>query len=118
MPPTLFPSPSLPLPGDACCLRLSGFPPSPAPAFLGPQQTFLVVICRSALLETGMQCSFDPKIVGGVFHILALEIWFLCSVLLYRCAVLRVFFILASYGPKGISGDQRYCTVLVYAVCV
>jgi hypothetical protein len=29
MPPTPFPSPSLPLPGDACCLRLSGFPPLP-----------------------------------------------------------------------------------------
>jgi hypothetical protein len=93
-----------------------GFLHSPAPAFLGPQQTFLVVICRSALPRDA-QCSFDPKIVGGVF---ILGYWKFGLFVPCFCIVVQYYFFyfLASYGPKGISGDRRHCTVVVCAVCI
>jgi hypothetical protein len=54
--------------------------------------------------------------VGGVFNIWRWKfLWVVCT--WYYGAVLR-FFILAFYGPKGISGDRRYCTVLHGVVCI
>jgi hypothetical protein len=72
-----------------------GFLPSPASAFLGPQQTFLVVICLSAVPRDAV--CFGSKIVGGdfLFRLWKFGLFGLCPCTfvqywaLFRCRMVR-----------------------------
>jgi hypothetical protein len=98
MPPTPVPSPLLSLSGCACFCVFPGFLPSPASAFLGPQQTFLVVICLSAVSQDAVFFGF--KIVGGSDFISAWKGRVVLTVALhFLSAVMGI--ILEWYGPKG-----------------
>jgi hypothetical protein len=67
MPPTPVPSALFPFPVAHVVCVFPGFLPSPAAAFLGPQQYFLVVIYLSAILQDAVFFGFKLWGEGGDF---------------------------------------------------
>jgi hypothetical protein len=109
-----FPPLHFPFPVAHVVCVFPGFLPSSAAAFLGPQQTFLLVICRSALLRDAV--FFRAKIVGGEF---IFRLWKFGLFVLCLCTFVQYWvFILVPYGPRGIEESNVLFDLSICCVCI
>jgi hypothetical protein len=107
-PPLYFPFPV----AHVVCV-FPGFLPSPVAAFLGPQQTFLLVICLSAVARDAV--FFGSKIVGGDFLFRLGKFGVVWTVALHLLCSIGLYF-----GVIWSEGHRMYCSILIFAfaVCV